>query len=106
MRVAAHLDYDESNGAMYAWVALIGYKYQENLEYEVDLFVFPTLGHAMNFYKPQLHGDWIQPEPGGKWIGYLKKNNIYNKILMKAMEIQLKQLLYMDDEKCMSLESQ
>ena len=91
MRAAAHLEYDESNQSLYAWVAFIITPTKKYL----DFCVFPTLGHAQQYYKPFV-GEWKQTEPGGKW--YAKFNTKYPD--KDAIQVDLQQLLYMGDDQC------
>lgn len=101
MRSSAYLQYDESNGALYGWVAFVIYETEVK---QIDLYIFPTLGHAQVFYKHLLDGEWEQEAPGAKWFGHLKqRNNPYNaQGGARAVKIELKQLLYMGDDQCKS----
>lgn len=60
------IEFDKSNEACYITMAWIDYCGALDNTYEVlyDV-VFPSLGAALAFFKPQIRGDWQQMKTGG-----------------------------------------
>ena len=86
------IDYDPSNGSWNVFcieVRLLG-----EVAWELLPFAFQTHGHAMNFFKPQLQGEWKQLEPGGMWHGFLHSKSAYSE---KGREVRIQQLVMVFD---------
>lgn len=72
MRTSVFLEFDGNVNYVYV-IEICG-----SLGWELLESAFPTPGHAMVFYNPQITGNWEQTALG--WIGALKKKSTYGKL--------------------------
>jgi hypothetical protein len=100
------IEYDPSNGAKYITVAHIGTPIGtpigETIKWECLDACFGFQSYAMNFYKPQLDGEWRLGTMSG-YEGDLNKNSPWYK--RGARYIKIGNILFHSAKECISLEA-
>lgn len=95
-----NVDFDPSNGSWNVYYIQV-YKSAKSKAikdkvwwvWATQPYAFQSLGHAMNFCKPQMEGEFKQEKPGGMWKASLKKGNAFG-----GVEVRIQQLLFVFEE--------